>query len=73
LRIDVLPRLKNNISEKLTYTINQVGYKYGRIILSWNNIEIEIPFETNYLAQFIEEVETKANERSEYIKWIVYI
>lgn len=73
LRIDILPRRNNYQTENLTFSINQVGYKFGSIVLNWEYLEIEIPFETNYLEQFEQEVETRADKQPEYIKWIVYL
>lgn len=73
LRIDVSPKINNYKTEHLTYSINQVGYKYGSIALNWEYLEIEIPFETNYLEHFEQEVESRAIQQPEYIKWIVYL
>ena len=73
LRVDILPKRNPYPTENLNYTINQVGYKYGSILLQWEYLEIEIPFETNYLKQFEQEVESRADQQPDYIKWIVYL
>jgi len=73
LRVDILPKKTANKTENLNYSISQVGYKFGSIILNWDFLEIEIPFETNYLQQFQEEVESRANKQAEYIKWVVFV
>lgn len=73
LRVDILPRRTDFPTEHLTYSIRQVGYKYGSILLKWEYLEIEIPFETNYLKQFEQEVESRAMQQPAYIKWIVYL
>ena len=73
LRVDVLPRIKDDKTEHLTYSIRQVGFRHGIIVLRWDHIEIEIPFETNYLRQFEEEVELRASKQDDDIKWIVYL
>jgi hypothetical protein len=73
LRIDVLPRRTNNQTENLTYSINQVGYKFGSVVLKWDYVEIEVPFETNYLELFEQEIESRANKQPEHIKWVVYL
>ncbi len=73
LRIDIIPRRNSHQTENLTYSINQVGYKFGSIVLNWEYLEIEIPFETNYLEQFEQEVESRANKQPQHIKWIVYL
>lgn len=73
LRLEVNPRTTKFKTEKLTYTINQTGFKHGSIILSWGFIEIEIPFETNYLTEFEQIIESRANAQPEHIKWIPYL
>jgi len=73
LRIEVVPRRNHVHTERLTYTISQLGHQYGSIVLRWEYVEIEIPFETNYLDEFIAAVESEENEQEEYIRWIVYV
>lgn len=73
LRIDIAPRRMTYQTENLTYSIKQLGYQYGSIVLNWGYFEIEVPFETNYLKEFEQKVETRANKQPKYIKWIVYL
>ena len=73
LRIDVLPRRNNYPTEELSYSIEQFGYQFGSIILKWDYLQLEIPFETNYLSQFEHEVDSRAAAQPEYINWIVYL
>jgi hypothetical protein len=73
LRVEVSPRTTNFKTENLTYTINQTRFKYGSITCSWGFMEIEVPFETNYLNEFKEEIEGCASLQPAYIKWIPYI
>ncbi len=73
LRVDILPRRTSNQTEQLTYSISQTGTKYGSILLAWEYLELEIPFETNYLSQFEQEVENRASKQQDYLKWIVYL
>ncbi len=73
LRFEISPKQTGFKTENLSYTINQTGFKYGSIILSWNFIEIDVPFETNYLTEFEKEIESRVNKQPEYIKWIPYI
>ncbi|WP_456437148.1 DUF2911 domain-containing protein [Psychroserpens sp.] len=73
LRLEVSPRTTKSKNESLIYTINQTGFKYGSIICSWDLIEIEVSFETNYLTEFEEEIESRASIQPEYIKWIPYL
>lgn len=72
LRVEVRPRTTMK-TENLTYTINQTGFSYGSILLSWDFLEIEVPFETNYLTEFEQEIESRADAQPAYIKWIPYI
>lgn len=73
LKIDIVPRRTTYQTENLTYSIKQLGYQYGSIVLNWDYLEIEVPFETNYLKNFKQEVETRADNQPEYIKWIVFL
>jgi len=73
LRIDVLPKRNNHKTEYLSYSINQTGYKYGSIVLKWEYLELDIPFETNYLEQFKQDVESRTNQQPEHIKWVIYL
>jgi hypothetical protein len=73
LRFEISPRWTTSKTEHLSYSISQTGYRYGAIILAWDFIELEIPFETNYLADFEQEIEARASTQPEYIKWIPYI
>lgn len=73
LRVDVVPRRKTTLSENLTYSIEQLGYQYGRLVLHWGYTEIVVPLETNYLKKFEQEVEERASQQPEYLKWIVYL
>ena len=73
LRLEVSPRTTKHKTENLAYTINQTGFKYGSIILAWDFMEIEVPFETNYLTEFEQEIEKRASLQPEYIKWLPYM
>lgn len=73
LRVEVRPRTTDHKTEQLTYHLQQTGFKYGSIILSWDFMEIELPFETNYLAEFEREIESRASQQPEYIRWIPYL
>lgn len=73
LRAEIIPGRTAYHTEELSYSIWQTGYQYGSIVLSWGYTEIVIPFETNYLDAFIEEVEERAEKQPEYIRWIVYL
>jgi len=73
VRIDIVPRRNRYHTENLAYSIHQTGYNYGEIVLNWEYIEINIPFETNYLSSFAREVELRAEKQPRYMKWIVYL
>ena len=73
LRIQVSPKKTDSHTENLTYSIHQSGFIKGSIVLNWEYLEVEIPFKTNYLEQFVQEVESRADKQPGYIKWIVYL
>jgi len=73
LRVDVRPREKEELFEHLTYSIAQEDYNNGSIVLNWEYLEIEIPFETNYHERFKKEIEARADAQPEYLQWVVYV
>lgn len=73
LRTAVSPRTTAYKTENLRYTISQTGFKQGSILLAWDFIEIEVPFETNYLKEFEQKINSRAAAQPEYIKWIPYL
>ncbi len=73
LRFEVRPRITKYKNEDLIYTINQTGFKYGSIKFNWDFMELEVPFETNYLNEFKQEIESRAAKQPDYIKWIPYL
>ncbi len=73
LRVEVTPKESGFKTEKLSYTINQTGYKYGSFSLFWDFMEVEIPFETNYLTAFEQKIEERASGQPGHIKWISYM
>lgn len=73
LRLEIQPRTVTHNTEDLTYRIQQVDFTNGSIILSWEYVEIEIPFETNYLSEFEQEIESRASLQPKYIRWIPYL
>ncbi|MEM8889830.1 MAG: DUF2911 domain-containing protein [Bacteroidota bacterium] len=73
LRLEVRARRSPFKTENLTYSITQTGFKFGSIMLHWEFMEVEVPFETNYLTAFEQEVESRAKKQPDYIQWIPYL
>ena len=73
LRIEVTPEALSSSTESLTYSISSSDYQSGQISLSWGHIRISIPFKTNYLPLFQEEVESRASKADANIQWVVYL
>lgn len=73
LRVEVEPKINSTSVENLTYSIAQNGYNFGKLIMSWDYLTIEVPFKTNYLFQFKKEVESRANAQPDYLRWITYL
>lgn len=73
LRMDVIPRRTSSHSEELTYSISQLGFEFASIILSWGHMQVEVPFETNYVDAFITEVNMRATTIPEHIKWVLLL
>ena len=45
LRLKVKPEIFEEVSERLSYTINKKGQDKGSIVLAWEKIKVEVPFE----------------------------
>lgn len=73
LRVMLKPKRVKFNSEKLNYTIEQSNFKEGKIVLSWEFKQLEIPIQTNYLRDFALKIEAKANTQPESIKWVAFI
>lgn len=73
LRVEISPKKSQEITENLSYTIVSQGFNQGTILLNWEYLRLEIPFETNYLSLFEQQVEARANQQADNIKWIVYL
>ncbi len=44
MRIKVKPELSDNITEHLTYTVQETGTNEGSISLSWEKVKVQVPF-----------------------------
>ncbi|GAB5555161.1 MAG: hypothetical protein Sapg2KO_47520 [Saprospiraceae bacterium] len=73
LRIDLLPRRTNDHFENLTYSLGQLGFEFGSILLNWGTVELEIPFETHYVEEFKNSIEAWAEQQPDHLKWVVYV
>lgn len=73
LRFDVLPIKRPHIAEDLTITIHQHSFIHGSLSLSWEFIDLDIPFETDFLNQLKLEVENKSESAAENAKWAPYL
>ncbi|MEO0472607.1 MAG: DUF2911 domain-containing protein [Bacteroidota bacterium] len=72
LRIEVLPQ-SGPFQEFLSYSIEQHGYQFGRLMMRWENVVLPLSIETNYAQLFASMVEEKAYQTDENIQWIVYL
>ncbi|MEM7657076.1 MAG: DUF2911 domain-containing protein [Bacteroidota bacterium] len=73
LRVSVRPRRSSLHTESLSYAIEQFGFQHGSIVLAWVFMEITIPFETNYLHAFEQEVQSRAGKQPPHLRWVVYL
>jgi tetratricopeptide (TPR) repeat protein len=73
LRFDVLPKKRSIIQEELALSINQYSFIHGSITVSWEFLDIEIPFETDFLNQLKKEVESKSETAADNAKWAPYL
>jgi len=73
LRTQILPTTRRDVHEKLTYTIHQHDVESGEIILSWENINLNIPIQTEYAELFIQSVENRATTLDDTLKSVLFI
>ncbi len=73
LRVAVAPHKVNDHTEHLTYSLEQEGYQKGSIVFNWGEVQLEVPFETNYAEAFEQEVESRAQQQPDYLQWVVYV
>jgi hypothetical protein len=73
LRFDVLPKKRAGIQEELALSISQHSFIHGSITVSWELLDIEIPFETDFLNQLKLEVVGKSEAAADNAKWAPYL
>lgn len=73
VRFDALPKKRHMIAEALELTINQHSFIHGSVTVSWEFVDIDIPFETDFLNQLKMEVESKSEAAAENAKWAPYL
>ena len=72
LRIDILP-MRNPHTEKLTYSIESLGFKHCHIFLEWEQFRLALEVKTDYLEIFREKVEEKIAQAPDNTQWVVYL
>ena len=73
LRLNVVPKATEYLKEELKYSIQHFGYQDGSVVLNWERVEIEIPFETNYIEELKRTVETRAESLEDRLGWVAYL
>lgn len=73
LRCEILPKKRTFIAEDLTLSISQHSFIHGAITVSWEFLDIEIPFETDFLNYLKMEVESKSDAAADNAKWALYL
>ncbi len=73
VRLDVVPRKRTNIAEDLTVSIEQHSFIHGSLTLSWEFLDLTIPFETDFVNVLKEEVKAKSDAAAADAKWAPYL
>ena len=73
IRLDVTPKKRTSIAEDLTMNIVQHSFLHGAVTLSWEFIDLCIPFETDFVNSLAAEVKAKAESATENAKWATYL
>jgi hypothetical protein len=73
VRVDVIPRKRLAIAEDLTMSIEQHSFLHGSVTLSWEFIDLSIPFETDFVNSLAAEVKAKSESATDNAKWATYL
>lgn len=73
IRIEVLPRKTNSFTEDLNYQIQNYGFEFGEITLSWEYLQLSIEFTTNYTNEFEKVVEERIQKAGQNVRWVIYL
>jgi hypothetical protein len=73
VRIDVTPRKRAAIAEDLTMSIEQHSFIHGSVTLSWEFLDLIMPFETDFVNSLAAEVKAKSESATENAKWATYL
>jgi len=72
LRIEIAP-VSSHFSEELSYRVEQKNFDHGVLVMDWEDIRINIPFETNYLDLLEKELSVHLTKASEHLRWVLYL
>ena len=72
LRLEVAP-VKSHFSEELSYRVEQKNFDHGILLMDWENIRLNIHFETSYLDLLITQLDSHLSKASENLKWVLYL
>lgn len=73
VKMDVVPRKRTAIAEDLTMSIEQHSFIHGSVTLSWEFIDLILPFETDFVTVLKEEVKSKSESAAADAKWATYL
>jgi hypothetical protein len=73
VRIDVVPRRRSAISEFLSMSIEQHSFIHASVILSWEFVDLVLPFETDFVNSLAAEVKSKSESANENTRWATYL
>lgn len=73
VRLNVVPKKRTAISEDLTMSIEQHSFIHGSVTLSWEFLDLTIPFETDFVTVLAEEVKAKSDAAADNVKWATYL
>lgn len=72
LRVDVSP-VECDYTEELAYEISSANFNDGSIDLKWESVTLSLPFSTNYIRIFEDEIENRVAQADDNTKWVVYL
>lgn len=73
VRLNITPRKRASIAEDLTMSIEQHSFLHGAVVLSWEFVDMIIPFETDFVNNLSAEVKLKSEAAADNAKWSTYL
>ncbi|MEL6924617.1 MAG: DUF2911 domain-containing protein, partial [Bacteroidota bacterium] len=72
LRLEVEPQPSQRFAERLKYEIVQQDHGKAVLTMNWENIQLSLNIEVDYIAQLVSTIDSVLAETDEAFKWAIY-